>query len=79
MIETEMNIVDFAQRQKHIQQEGIANILVNNTYTGIDKGKPMILLHDITTYSFVNMNVIYAFAKIYRVIFPKHPLNFLNS
>lgn len=66
----EMKVRDFISRQKHIELDSIVDIPVDIAYTDIGKGKPIILLHGIPTWSYLYNNVIETFAKEYRVIAP---------
>lgn len=70
MIDKEMDVADFAQRQKHIVLDGIVEIPVDIAYTDIGEGEPVILLHGIPTWSYLYNNVINLFAQEYRVIAP---------
>ncbi len=70
MIQNEMSVADFAERQKHIELDGIVDIPVDIAYTDVGQGEPIILLHGIPTWSYLYNNVINGFAKEYRVIAP---------
>lgn len=65
-----MNHQAFRARQKTIELEGVVDFPVRVAYTDVGKGPPLVLLHDIPTWSYLCNDVIPKLAEHYRVIAP---------